>query len=59
MAKYDTGIRLLTVAERDRLVDLIDIQNTATQVDRHESVELNRLFYKLMNDGHEIDELDS
>lgn len=53
MADKETGVRLLTASERDRLVALIDIQNTATQVDRDESAELTRLLFKLLNDGDE------
>lgn len=40
-------IRILDETERDRLVELIDIQNTATQVDREESAELTTLLDRL------------
>ncbi len=46
-------IELLNPTERDRLVRLIDIQNTATQVDREESAELEALLAKLLNDGED------
>lgn len=42
---------MLTVAERDRLVQLIDVQNTATQVDHDESEELRRLIGKLFDES--------
>jgi hypothetical protein len=48
---YDTGVQILTQAERDRLVRLIDIQNTATQVDRDENDELHALLDKLFERG--------
>lgn len=44
-------MQLLTAAERDRLVQLIDVMNTATQVDRDEAMEANKLWFKLTNDG--------